>query len=300
MSTAQKATVEEILRNAPLDLGGDPAVMRGVFRTMLSATPVPADVRTTPITLGGVPAVRVDIDGATGGGTILHFHGGCYAIGSADTSVGLVAGIARRARARAYSVDYRLAPENRFPAATDDALAAYRGLLESGTPAASIVLTGESAGAGLAVATLLAAKAAGLPLPSAAVLLSPWADLTQSGDSISAKADVDPSVTGRALQIRADDYLSDADPLDPLASPVFGDLAGLPPLLIQAGSHEVLLSDAVRLAAKAAADDVDVTLDVVPGVPHVFQAFAGILDEGAAALDRVAAFITGRLLARQV
>ena len=296
MSNAQKAAVEEILRNAPLDLGGDPAVMRGVFRDMLAATPVPADVRTAPVTLGGVPAVRVDIDGVAGGRTVLYFHGGCYAIGSADASVGLVSDIARRARVRAYSVDYRLAPENRFPAAVDDALAAYRGLLESGTPAASIVLTGESAGAGLAVATLLAVKAAGLPLPSAAVLLSPWADLTQSGDSISANAGVDPSVTGQALQIRADDYLSGTDPRDPMASPVFGDLAGLPPLLIQAGGHEVLLDDAVRLAAKAAADDVDVTLDIVSAVPHVFQAFASILDEGAAALDRVAAFIAGRQL----
>jgi acetyl esterase/lipase len=126
--------------------------------------------------------------------------------------------------------------------------------------------------------------------------LSPWADLTQSGDSIAANAGVDPSVTGKALQIRADDYLSGADPLDSLASPLFGDLAGLPPLLIQAGGHEVLMDDAVRLAAKAAAADVDVTLDIVSSVPHVFQAFAGILDEGAAALDRVAAFIAGRRL----
>lgn len=299
MSTEQKATVDEILRKSPLDLEGDPAVMRGVFDAMLAAAPVPPDTRTTRTTLGGVPAVRVDIDGATGGGTVLHFHGGCYAIGSAGTSVGLVSDIARRAGVRAYSVDYRLAPENRFPAAADDALAAYRGLLESGTPAASIVLTGESAGAGLAAATLLAVKAAGLPLPSAAVLLSPWADLTQSGDSILANADVDPSLSGKALQIRADDYLSGADPRDPMASPLFGDLAGLPPLLIQAGGHEVLLDDAVRLAAKAAAGNVDVTLDIVSGVPHVFQAFAGILDEGAAALDRVAAFITGRQLTGQ-
>jgi acetyl esterase/lipase len=145
------------------------------------------------------------------------------------------------------------------------------------------------------MATLIAARRAGLPQPAAALLLSPWIDLTQSGASITAKADVDPSMTGHALSVRAADYLNGTDPRTDLASPVFADLSGLPPLLIQAGSHEVLLDDALRLAAKAASDNVDVSLDVVAGAPHVFQAFAAVLDEAAAALDRAAAFLRTRL-----
>jgi acetyl esterase/lipase len=150
---------------------------------------------------------------------------------------------------------------------------------------AEVSLTAESAGANLAVATLTAIGRAGLPRPASAVLMSPWADLAGTGGSIKTKADVDPVITAATLRVRAADYLDGADACDPAVSPVYGSMAGLPPLLIQAGSHEVLLDDAIRLAARAAHDDVAVTLDVVPGVPHVFQAFAALLDEGDAALS---------------
>ena len=293
MSKEQMDRVTALLRHSPLDPGGNPTEQREVYRKMLSAAPVPADVRTEKTEIGGVPAVRVRIADIEPKATIVHFHGGFYAIGSAETSVNLAASVARRTGSEVISVDYRLAPEHRFPAATDDALAAYRGLLNDGTAAASIILMGESAGAGLALATLLSVRAADLPMPAAAVVFSPWVDLTQSGVSMSTNADVDPSLAQAGMQIRADDYIAGtgASARDDLVSPLFADLHGLPPLLIQVGSHEVLLDDAVRLAAKAAADDVDVILDVIPGAPHVSQAFAAVLDESAQALDRAATFI---------
>jgi acetyl esterase/lipase len=221
----------------------------------------------------------------------LYFHGGFFAIGSAAASVGLACDLARQARMPVVTVDYRLAPEHPYPAAPDDAMTAYRALLDTGQDAARLALAGESAGAGLAAVTLATIARAGLPQPSSAVLMSPWADLAGTGDSIKTKADVDPVITAEAVHVRARDYLGGADACDPAVSPLYGSLAGLPPLLIQAGSHEILLDDAIRLAARAAGDDVAVTLDVVPGVPHVFQAYAAILDEGEAALTRAGAFL---------
>ena len=176
-------------------------------------------------------------------------------------------------------------------------MTAYRGLLDSGQDAARLALAGESAGANLAVVTLAAISRAGLPQPSSAVLMSPWADLAGTGDSIKTKADVDPIITADAVRVRARDYLGGADAADPVVSPAYASLAGLPPLLIQAGSHEILLDDAIRLAARAAYDDVAVTLEVTPGVPHVFQAFAAILDEGQATLTRAGTFLRQHIAA---
>jgi monoterpene epsilon-lactone hydrolase len=226
---------------------------------------------------------------------VLYFHGGGYALGSAAASVTLAADLARRAGTTVCTVDYRLAPEHPVPAAVDDALAAYRGLLDHGVPAESIAVSGESAGGGLALALLIAIKEAGLPQPTAAAVLSPWADLTQSGRSYHSKAALDPALTRQALSTRSDDYLAGTDPRCRLASPLFADLRGLPPLLIQVGSYEILLDDAVQLAAKAADDDVAVTLQTFPGAPHVFQGFSAVLAEGARALDEVGTFIRTHL-----
>ncbi|WP_328935957.1 MULTISPECIES: alpha/beta hydrolase [unclassified Streptomyces] len=292
MTRSQLNAVSDLLQNSPLDLGGDVEKMRHVFDEMLGSAPLPDDVRTRSVELGSVPALEVRAGAAAPTGvTVLYFHGGAYAIGSAAASVGLVSEIARRTAATALSVDYRLAPEHPFPAAVDDALTAYRALLDRGARADSVAITGESAGGGLALALLLAIRDAGLPQPSSATLLSPWADLTQSGATMASRAETDPALTPKALQIRAADYLAGADPRTALASPLFAELRGLPPLLIQAGGREILLDDALRLAARAAHADVPVTLQTFPGAPHVFQGFAPLVDEAARALDHVAAFI---------
>ncbi|MER5787932.1 alpha/beta hydrolase fold domain-containing protein [Streptomyces sp. NPDC001980] len=291
MSGQQRRDLDEMLRHSPLDVGGDIAEARAVFHEMMTSIPLPPDVTTTPGLLGGVPVVTVETPGGDPSDVVLYFHGGAYAIGSAADAAGLAADVSRRVGARAVCVDYRLAPENPFPAAVDDAVAAYRALLDQGVPAARIAFVGESAGGGLTVATLVALKAAGLPQPSSAAVFSPWADLTVSGAGATGRADLDPALTPQALRTRARDYLGPTTPgTEPLASPVFADLTGLPPLLVQVGSHEILLDDAVRLAARAAADDVRVELQVWPQVPHVFQAFAVMLDEADEALNSAAAF----------
>jgi monoterpene epsilon-lactone hydrolase len=295
MSSQQKAELDALMRQLPLDFGGDLAEQRPLLEQLMTSLPLPADVTTTPSAHGGVPAVDITVPGVRTDGVLLYFHGGGYAMGSAQAAAGLAAGLAREAGTPAVSVDYRLAPEHPYPAALDDALAAYQGLLDEGFTPGRIALAGESAGAGLAAATLVSIRDAGLPMPAAAVLMSPWADLTLSGTSITGKAAVDPVLTGSGLRRRAVDYAGGADPRTPAISPVFADLTGLPPLVIQAGTHEVLLDDAIRLAAAAAAADVSVTLDITAGVPHVFQGFASLLDEGAQALTRGGAFVRSRL-----
>ena len=290
MTEQQRHALDDLLRHGPLDIGGDVAEQRGVFHDMIAAIPLPDDVSTQRGELGGVPVVTVDTPSSDPSAAVLYFHGGAYVLGSAADAAGLAADVSRGVAARAICVDYRLAPENPFPAAIEDAVAAYRGLLDEGVPSSRIAFVGESAGGGLTIATLLAIKDAGLPQPASAAVFSPWVDLTVSGASAQDNADVDPVLTPDGLRARARDYLGATAPATPLASPIFGDLTGLPPLLIQAGSHEILLDDAVRLAARAAAHDVRVDLQVWPGVPHVFQSFAVMLDEGAAALRSAADF----------
>ncbi|HEX4672175.1 MAG TPA: alpha/beta hydrolase [Solirubrobacteraceae bacterium] len=295
MSLQQRDALDQLLRDAPLDLGGDVAEQRVIFEEMMGAIPVAADVTTSSGSLGGIPVVNVDVAGADREWVIFYLHGGAYAIGTAASSVGLASDLARRVGAQLVSVDYRLAPEHPYPAAIDDAVAAYRGLLDSGVAASAIAIAGESAGAGLVTATLVALKHVALPQPSGAVLMSPWVDLTLSGESISAKPAVDPALTPEGLRRRAVDYVAAGDRTTELVSPIFADLTELPPLLIQVGSHEILLDDATRLAARAAAVDVAVSLEVTPGVPHVFQGFASMLDEGDAALTSAGEFLRAHL-----
>jgi acetyl esterase/lipase len=218
-----------------------------------------------------------------------------YVLGDAFLAADLASQVGRRTRAKVISVDYRLAPEHPYPAAVDDALAAYEALLRNGTAPSDIAFAGESAGGGLAVATLVNARDHGLPLPAAAFVMSPYADLTLAGTTMETKGDVDTLMSRENLQARVADYTSGQDAALGLISPIFADLSGLPPLIIQAGSHEVLLDDAVRLAQQAASADVAVTLDITPGVPHVFQTFYPLLDEAAAALDRAGQLLSAHL-----
>jgi monoterpene epsilon-lactone hydrolase len=207
-------------------------------------------------------------------------------IGDAFLAADLASQVGRRTQAKVISVDYRLAPEHPYPAAVDDALAAYEALLHTGVAPSDIAFAGESAGGGLAVATLVNARDHGLPLPAAAFVMSPYVDLTLAGTTMETKREVDPLFTRGLIQARVTDYTAGQDAALGLISPIFADLSGLPPLIIQAGSHELLLDDAVRLAGQAASADVEVTLEITPGVPHVFQAYSAILDEAVVALDR--------------
>jgi epsilon-lactone hydrolase len=295
MSQDQKEALDAMLRELPLDLGGDLEVQRPLVEELMRQSPLAEDVTLADRALGGVDVTDIGFDSTNPDPVVVYLHGGAFAMGSARAGAGLAAELARRAHAKAVSVDYRLAPEHPFPAATEDGLAAYRGLLDSGVAPGRIGIAGESAGAGLAVAVLIAIREAGLPQPAAAVLFSPWVDLTLSGASMQSKAAVDPSVTSKGLRRRVRDYAGAGDPADGRISPLLADLTGLAPLLIQAGSHEVLLDDATRLAAGAAAADVAVRLEVTPGVPHVFQAFAGLLDEADAALVRAGDFLCAHL-----
>jgi acetyl esterase/lipase len=293
MSKQQRETIDQMLRDAPYDLGGDVLVQRPLLEQMLTGHPLAEDVRTTSGELGGVPVISIEIAGREPKGVIFHMHGGGFALGSATSSVGFASDLARKAGMSAITVDYRLAPEHPYPAALDDVTAAYQGLLEREGGGAQIVVSGESAGGNLALELLIAGKQRGLVMPAAAVLFSPMTDLTVTGDSYTTKADVDPKITAAAIQTRANDYLTGTgtDPADPLVSPIFADLTDLPSLLVQAGSHEVLLDDATRLAARAAANDVAVILDITPEVAHVFQAFSAVLDEGDQALTRAGTFL---------
>jgi epsilon-lactone hydrolase len=299
MSKDQKLALDAVLSQGGLDLQADVPTLRARFNELMARIPVPDDVQQRPTTIGGVDAIEVTARGADADpdGVILYLHGGVYVIGTAAATVPLVGDLARRIGTRAITLDYRLAPEHPYPAAVADAQDAYQGLLEQGVDPGQIALAGESAGGGLAVAILLALRDAGIPLPSCAFLMSPYADLTLSGDSIADREAVDRTLTPKGLRLRIPDYVAGADASDPLISPVFADLTGLPPLLIQVGSNEILLSDALRLAERAATDDVTVTLDVTDGVGHVFQAFAAMLDEADAALVRASAFLRTNLAA---
>ena len=295
MSNEQKENLDAILRQSAFPADSDVRELRRLLAELTSAQPLPAGVTVTPAALGGIPAAEITLDGTEPRHVVLYFHGGVYVLGDAAQAAGLAAQIGRRTRAKVISVDYRLAPEHPYPAAVDDALTAYQALLLAGTDPSDIAFAGESAGGGLAIATLVNARDHGLPLPAAAYLMSPYADLTLAGTTMDTKRAADPLLSRENLQARVPDYTAGHDPALGLISPIFADLSGLPPLIIQAGTHEVLLDDAIRLARQAAVADVAVTLDITPGVPHVFQAYYPILDEAAAALDRAGQLLSAHL-----
>lgn len=298
MSKHQREALDTMLRSAPpQEFRPEPVErMREEFDAMMARFPVPQGPRSTPTTLGGRPALLVDPEGSARPGTVLYFHGGSFALGSPRTAMALTAALVARTGVRSVSLDYRLAPEHPFPAAVEDGVAAYRALLEEGRAPSSIAFAGDSAGGGLCVTTCLAARDAGLPLPAAVVTFSAGLDHTRSGASMDDKAGLDPFFTRAAMAHTGELYLDGQDPHQELLAPaVLADLTGLPPLLLQVGTNELLLDDSTRLAERARAAGVDVVLDVTAGVPHVFQAFTDQLDEAGRALDRAALFLVQHL-----
>jgi acetyl esterase/lipase len=253
--------------------------------------PVPDDVRRESVIANGVPAEWIVPPGVAEDRAILFLHGGGYCIGSIHTHRDLTARLARASGARALLIDYRLAPEHSFPAAVEDAAAAYRWLLGQGVAPERMVIAGDSAGGGLTIATLVYLRYTGAPMPAAGVCLSPWVDLDGTGPSMSSNADVDPIVQREGLKRMAAAYLGGANPGAPLASPLYADLAGLPPLFIQVGGAEALLDDSTRLTERARAAGVSVTLEIWPELFHVWQGLAPMLPESTEAVDRLGAFI---------
>jgi monoterpene epsilon-lactone hydrolase len=298
MSREQRAKIDAMLRQSQPE--GPPTVeaIRVRFAALMATMIVPDQLRTTPVTLGARPALLVEPTDGPRPGTILYFHGGSNMFGSPETALSLTGNLVARTGLRALSVDYRLAPEHPFPAGIEDALSAYRALLDRGEDPSAIAFAGDSAGGGHAVTTCLAARDAGLPVPAAIVAFSPGLDYTRTGASIDAKDGIDPILTRETLRYTGAMYLAGQDPRQPLLSPATrADLTGFPPLLLQAGTNEVLLDDSTRLAARARAAGVDVILDITADVPHVFQTYAGVLDEADEALDRAALFLTQRIRA---
>ena len=256
--------------------------------------PVPDDVLVTEVTAGGVPAHWLAAPGADTGRVLLFLHGGGYELGSLRSDGELAARLGRASGMRVLFPEYRLAPEHPFPAAID-VLAAWRWLRTGqGLSAASLAVASDSAGGGLAVALLVATRDAREALPAAAVLMSPTVDLTSSGASMTERGDQDPISTPAMLGQFASDYLAGADPKTPLASPLFAPLSGLPPLLVQVGTADLLLSDSERLAAAAAQAGVDVTLQVGEGLPHVYPIMLGT-PEAAEATEQIGKFLRARV-----
>ncbi len=277
------------------DLSDPPAEARKGFEEMLAGIPVGEDVSFERIEVGGLSALASTTPGAAADKALIYLHGGAYVIGSAQGYRALSSALGRAAGARAISLDYRLAPEHPFPAAVDDAVAAYRALLGQGLKPHNIAVAGDSAGGGLTVAMLVAAGQAGLPMPAAALAISPWVDLECTGATIASKADEDPALNLAGLKSTAGLYLNGASARTPLASPLHADLSGLPPLLIQVGSAEILLDDAVRLAGRAGEAAVETHLRVWPRMPHVWHAFGFMLSEGRDAIAEAGEFIAARL-----
>ena len=264
---------------------------RQVYETLTAKFKIDPAVHCVPVTVNGVPAEWVNPPDTLPDGAILFLHGGAYCLCSVNTHRSLAAHIAKTSSAPVLSVDYRLAPEHQFPAAVEDAASAYHALLDLGLVPGNIVVAGDSAGGGLALALLLRLRDAGTPLPAAAVCISPWTDLTLRGESMTTNAKRDVMLDYQTLEESARFYLNGTDPQTPQASPLYADLRDLPPLLIQVGGDEILLSDAIGIAEKARDAGVDVTLDVWESMQHEWQFAADFVPEGQLAIERIGEFI---------
>jgi epsilon-lactone hydrolase len=272
-----------------------PQELRASMAAAFSAFPSAGEVKCEPVNAGGVKAEWITASNAAPDRVIMYLHGGGYVMGSIDTHRELVARLSKAAQARGLALDYRLAPENPFPAAVDDSIAAYRWLLAQGYKPGRIVIAGDSAGGGLTVATLIAVRDIGAPAPAAGVCISPWVDFEAQGESMTSRAARDPLVSREMILNIAKMYMGENGNLrEPLAAPINASLSGLPPLLIQVGDAETLLDDSTRLTDRAKQAGVNVTLQIWDEMPHVWHLAAPVLPEGQEAIDKIGEFIRQR------
>ena len=264
---------------------------RRSFEQMTDGFTIEVPAKYSRVNAGGVTAEWVTAEGATDSRVVLYFHGGGYIIGSPRTHRAMLAELSKSSAARVLALDYRLAPEHTFPAPVEDSTAAYRWLLNEGYDPARIAVAGDSAGGGLTVAAMVQIRYLGLPMPAAGVCVSPWVDMEGLGDSMETRATADPMVGKESLLVSAKTYLGGADARAPLAAPIYADLRGLPPILIQVGDAEVLLDDSTRLAGIAREAGVEVQMDVWDDMIHVWHLFAPMLPEGKQAISQAGEFI---------
>jgi epsilon-lactone hydrolase len=293
MSSSEIDAVRELLRSKPRPTSFPERRQR--LDAIGSTAPLAGDIGLEPIDANGVAAEWSLAPGSDPSKVLLFFHGGGYCSGSIVSHRGMVTKAGRAAQARTLAVGYRLAPEHPFPAAIEDARSAYRFLLDQGVAPSKIAIGGDSAGGGLTLALMTSVRDAREPLPACAWLVSPWVDLRMTGASLAEKAAIDPLVSKPYLEELASAYLAGADPANPLVSPLNADLAGLPPLLVQAGSAETLLDDAVRIARRAGAVDVRVNLEIWPHMIHAWHLWAAQLEAGRRAIASAGAFIRAHL-----
>jgi acetyl esterase/lipase len=295
MTVAQLDSLVTLLRSRPAPETPDVAQARARYEKLARVLGGAPDARCEKIDAGGVAAEWVAAPGVGAQRAVLYLHGGGYAIGSIETHRRLAYDLSAASGARVLLIDYRLAPEHPFPAAVEDAAAAWSWLLQQGFAANRLAIAGDSAGGGLTIATLVDLRDRKLGLPACAVAISPWVDLEGAGDSITARAAQDPMVQKEGLLWMAGMYLGDRDAKTPLAAPLHGELAGLPPILVQAGTAETLLDDATRIAEKLHAAGVEVRLAIWPNMLHVFPFFAPVLSEGRDGCLEIGSFIRGKM-----
>lgn len=293
MSRSEIDAVRELLRSKPRPTSFPERRQR--LDAIGSTSPLAGDIGLEPIDANGVAAEWSLAPGSDPSKVLLFFHGGGYCSGSIVSHRGMVTEAGRAAQARTLAVGYRLAPEHPFPAAIEDARSAYRFLLDQGVAPSKIAIGGDSAGGGLTLALMTSVRDAREPLPACAWLVSPWVELRMSGASLAEKAAIDPLISKPYLEELASAYLAGADPANPLVSPLNADLAGLPPLLVQVGSAETLLDDAVRIARRAGAADVRVNLEIWPHMIHAWHLWAAQLEAGRRAIASGGAFIRAHL-----
>jgi len=274
---------------------GTLAEMRAHAEKFFSKFDVSPEAEVEAAEIGGVRGNWLTMPGADPARVVLYIHGGAFVMGSVRGYRAMTARIAKATRARTLVIEYRLAPEHPFPAAIEDGTAAYAGLLKQGVASSSIVIAGDSAGGNLTIASLLSIRDSGAPLPAGGVCISPWVDLECIGETMTTNADVDPLCTKESLLLEASLYLGDHDARGALASPIYADLKGLPPLLIQVGSEETLLDDSNRLAARAKEAGVPVTFEIFEGMPHVWHVFAEYLPEAQEAIEAIGSFVDARM-----